>query len=91
MGARMKLATAEMLIAFGEEDWQRAVQIMSDYFDRSFYALPISVIKTDPTLAASANEITILADGYRYIWEEYDDFCSRRSVLAGSSIKIFIR
>jgi hypothetical protein len=91
MGARMKLATAEMLIAFGERDWQRAVQIMSDYFGRSFSALPTSVIETDPASATSANEINILADGYRYTWEEYYGFCSRRSVLAGSSIKVFIR
>lgn len=86
----MKLAAAEMLIAFGNKDWPRVMRIMSDHFGQPLSAIPFSVSETD-AVDGDPLEVNILVDGYRYVWEEYDGFWSRRSVRAESSARIFTR
>lgn len=90
----MKLANAEMLIAFGDKDWPRVLRIMSDHFGKPFSAMPFSVLETGQPFTGDGSplEVNILADGYRYVWEEYDGFWSRRSILVDSPLaRIFTR
>jgi len=83
----MKLAAAEMFIAFETEDWAGAIAIMSAYFGKPFGTIAdVGLIK--PT--AAPLEINIILDGNRYVWEEYDGFWSRPSV-PGSYVRIFAR
>ena len=83
----MKLASAEMFIAFETEDWARAIRAMSEYFGKPFGTI-VNVNLTKATVAPL--EVNIILDGNRYVWEEYDGFWSRPSV-TGSYVRIFAR
>jgi hypothetical protein len=83
----MKLAAAEMFLAFETEDWAKAIKIMSSYFDKPFGTIA-NVYLTKDTCAPQ--EVNIILDGNRYVWEEYDGFWSRSS-LPGSYVRIFAR
>lgn len=82
----MKLQSAEMRLAFADRDWKRAVRIMSDYFGQPLHSIPFEI---RPTLDAPL-EVNILYDGYRYVWEEYDGFWQRPSILA-NAVSIYVR
>lgn len=83
----MKLASAEMFLAFENEDWPRAIRTMSAYFGKPFGTIA-DVTLTNYT--GTPLEVNIILDGNRYVWEEYDGFWSRSSV-TGSHVRIFAR
>jgi len=82
----MKLQSAEMLLALADRDWHGAIRIMSDYFGKPFHSVPL-VIRHAPDAPL---EVNILYDGDRYIWEEYDGFWQRSSIL-GNAVSIYVR
>lgn len=82
----MKLQSAEMLLAFADRDWHSAIRIMSDYFKQPFYKIPFEMRPAPDTPL----EVNILYDGCRYVWEEYDGFWQRPSIMA-NAISIYVR